>query len=69
MDGPLSAVESNDAVLDRRRRLRPARDPSAEARDVVRRSFPVEEYEPKNTTVWEEVYARFVKISDIPRTT
>jgi rhamnulokinase len=34
----------------------------AEAREVIRRSFPVEEYEPKNTAAWEEAYERFLKI-------
>ncbi|MEN6452534.1 MAG: rhamnulokinase family protein [Thermoguttaceae bacterium] len=34
----------------------------AEAREVVRRSFPVEEYEPKNTAAWDEAYGRFLKI-------
>ncbi|MEN6459451.1 MAG: rhamnulokinase family protein [Thermoguttaceae bacterium] len=34
----------------------------AEAREVIRRSFPVEEYEPKNTPAWDEAYSRFLKI-------
>jgi len=34
----------------------------AEAREVIRRSFPVEEYEPKNTAAWDEAYGRFLKI-------
>ncbi len=34
----------------------------AEAREVVRRSFEVEEYEPHNTEAWDEAYARFLKI-------
>ncbi len=34
----------------------------AEAREVIRRSFPVEEYEPKNTAAWEEAYGRFLKV-------
>ncbi|MCE5267609.1 MAG: rhamnulokinase [Planctomycetaceae bacterium] len=34
----------------------------AEAREVIRRSFPVEEYEPKNTAAWDEAYGRFLKV-------
>ena len=33
----------------------------AEAREVVRRSFDVEEYEPRNTAAWDEAYPRFLK--------
>jgi rhamnulokinase len=35
----------------------------AEARDVIRRSFPVEEYTPQNTAAWDEGYERFLKIA------
>jgi rhamnulokinase len=35
----------------------------AEARDVIRRSFPVEEYEPQNTAAWDEAYQRFLKVA------
>jgi rhamnulokinase len=34
----------------------------AEAREVIRRSFPVEEYEPRNTAAWDEAYEKFLKI-------
>ncbi len=34
----------------------------AEARDVIRNSFPVEEYEPQDTAAWEEAYQRFLKV-------
>lgn len=34
----------------------------AEARDVIRRSFPVEEYLPQNTAAWNEAYEKYVKI-------
>jgi rhamnulokinase len=34
----------------------------AEAREVIRRSFPVEEYTPKNTAAWDEAYEKFLKI-------
>jgi rhamnulokinase len=34
----------------------------AEARDVIRRSFAVDEYEPKNTAAWDEAYGRFLKV-------
>ena len=34
----------------------------AEAREVIRRSFPVEEYEPQNTAAWDEAYQRFLKV-------
>ena len=35
----------------------------AEAREVVRRSFDVEEYEPRNTATWDEAYPRFLKVA------
>ena len=35
----------------------------AEAREVIRRSFPVNEYEPTNTAAWEEAYGRFSKVA------
>jgi rhamnulokinase len=34
----------------------------AEAREVIRRSFPVEEYEPKNVSAWSEAYEKFLKV-------
>ncbi len=34
----------------------------AQARDVIRHSFPVEEYEPQDTAAWEEAYGRFCKV-------
>jgi rhamnulokinase len=34
----------------------------AEARDVIRNSFPVEEYEPQETAAWEEAYGKFCKV-------
>ena len=34
----------------------------AEAREVIRRSFPVEEFEPQNTAAWDEAYQRFLKV-------
>jgi rhamnulokinase len=34
----------------------------AEAREVIRRSFPVEEFEPQNTAAWDEAYPRFLKV-------
>lgn len=34
----------------------------AEARDVIRRSFAVEEYEPHNTAAWDEAFGRFERI-------
>jgi rhamnulokinase len=34
----------------------------AEAREVIRRSFEVEEYEPKNTAAWDEAFERFLKV-------
>ena len=34
----------------------------AEAREVVRRSFEVEEYEPRNMAAWDEAYPRFLKV-------
>jgi rhamnulokinase len=34
----------------------------AEAREIIRRSFLVDEYEPKNTTAWDGAYERFLKV-------
>jgi rhamnulokinase len=34
----------------------------AQAREVIRRSFEVDEYEPKNTSAWDQAYERFLKI-------
>lgn len=35
----------------------------AEAREVIRRSFPADEYLPQNTAQWDEAYGRFLKIA------
>ncbi len=35
----------------------------ADARDVIRRSFSVEVYEPQNTDAWSEAYERFSKVA------
>jgi rhamnulokinase len=34
----------------------------AQAREVIRSSFEVEQYEPKNTSAWDEAYQRFLKV-------
>ena len=34
----------------------------AEAREVIRRSFPVEQYEPANTAAWDDAYERYENI-------
>jgi rhamnulokinase len=34
----------------------------AEAREVIRRSFPVEEFDPQNAAAWDEAYQRFLKV-------
>jgi len=34
----------------------------SEGREVVKRSFPVEEYLPQNTEAWDEVYPQFLKL-------
>ncbi len=34
----------------------------ADARSVIRRSFPVEQYEPNESAAWDEAYARFTSI-------
>ncbi len=34
----------------------------AEARDVIRRSFPVEEFDPQNAAAWDDGYQRFLKV-------
>jgi len=33
-----------------------------QAREIVRQSFPVEEYQPRDAAAWDEAYARFVEI-------
>jgi rhamnulokinase len=38
----------------------------AQAREVVRRSFPVEEYQPQNTAAWQEAFGRFLAIIQSP---
>ena len=35
----------------------------AEAREVIRRSFDVEEYTPDNPQPWNDAYARFAKLA------
>ncbi|MFC1597278.1 rhamnulokinase family protein [Planctomycetota bacterium] len=35
----------------------------AQARDVIRNSFPVEEYQPQNTAAWDEAYERFLDVT------
>ena len=37
----------------------------AEAREVIRRSFPLAEYEPRDASAWEEAYGRFKTIAGI----
>ena len=34
----------------------------AEAREVIRTSFPVEEYQPQNSAAWDEAYQRFLQV-------
>jgi rhamnulokinase len=34
----------------------------AEAREIVRQSFPVETYEPREATAWDEAYSRFLRL-------
>jgi rhamnulokinase len=34
----------------------------AQARDLIRRSFPLEPYEPSRTAAWDEAYERFLKL-------
>lgn len=34
----------------------------AEAREVIRRSFQLDEYEPQNTVAWDEAYSRFERL-------
>jgi rhamnulokinase len=34
----------------------------AEAREIIRRSFSVEVYEPRNTAAWDEAFERFLKV-------
>ena len=37
----------------------------AQARQVIRTSFPVEEYQPQNAAAWEDAYQRFLKIATL----
>jgi len=34
----------------------------AEAREVIRTSFPVDRYQPQNQSAWEEAYGRFLRL-------
>ena len=34
----------------------------AEARDVIRRSFDVDEYEPRNTAAWDDAFEKFISV-------
>jgi rhamnulokinase len=34
----------------------------AQARDVIRNSFEVEEYQPQDTAVWDDAYEKYLKI-------
>jgi rhamnulokinase len=34
----------------------------AQSREIIRQSFDVEEYQPRNTAAWDDAYGRFVKI-------
>jgi len=36
----------------------------AQAREVIRNSFAVEQYEPQNTAAWDEAYERFLAVVD-----
>jgi rhamnulokinase len=38
----------------------------AEGRAIVRRSFPVETHEPRETSQWHDAYARFLKLIELP---
>lgn len=37
----------------------------AEAREVIRRSFPVEEYTPQNASAWNDAYERFLRLVNL----
>jgi len=34
----------------------------AQAREVIRNSFPVDEYQPRDTAAWDDAYGRFLKL-------
>lgn len=34
----------------------------AEAREIIRQSFPLDEYQPQNTAAWDEAFPRFLKL-------
>ena len=34
----------------------------AQAREVIRGSFPVDEYEPRNTAAWDDAYETFLTL-------
>ncbi|MCZ1268848.1 FGGY-family carbohydrate kinase, partial [Paenibacillus tundrae] len=38
-----------------------------EARKVIRDSFPVTDYEPKDRPIWEEAYGRFIRLTASPK--
>jgi rhamnulokinase len=37
-------------------------DSIAQAREIVRNSFPVQEYTPQSPAPWDEAFARFTKL-------
>jgi len=38
----------------------------AEAREVIRNSFPVQQYEPQNTPAWDDAYGKFMTLISSP---
>ncbi len=36
----------------------------AEARNIVRESFPLDEYHPRNVQAWNDAYSRFMDVLD-----
>lgn len=35
-----------------------------EAREIIRQSFPLDEYRPQNTAAWDEAFPRFLKVAE-----
>lgn len=60
--GPVEATALGNVLMQAR--TAGAISNLSEIRDVVRRSFPVKRFEPRDTSTWNQAYARFVELRD-----
>ena len=59
--GPAEATATGNIMMQAT--ARGAVGSLAEAREVIRRSLPVERYEPRNAAYWDEAYGKFAAIT------